>query len=147
MRGKTITRDDLEEIVKAYTGPYWGSGYKFAGYGDNEYYLPTDQEIRELLQKELFHETGPHDEGFDCDDYSFVLKGNAALYARRHWKVSNSIALGIAWGYFGWRTGSHCCNWVVTADEVFSWIEPMDPLEDCFHKAEECDSGLTLVLV
>jgi hypothetical protein len=148
VEGKTASKASVAAILAKILHDYWAMEHRtFAGFSDDELYLPSLNEIETFLKENPVKDPGPAgnppDEGFDCDDYSYVLKGASSIYARREWDVQHSMCLGISWGNFNWRTGFHCCNWVIDADENFHWIEPQD---GSLHDASECEYGLTLIL-
>lgn len=146
MEGKIVSKDYVASTLSGILRPYWALDHRtFAGFSDFQYYLPTPEELETFLKENPVKDPeATPDEGFDCDDYAYVLKGAACLSARRKWGVQHSMCLGIAWGNFKWRSGFHCCNWVIDAEGNFSWVEPQDSR---FHQVADCEYGLTLIIV
>ena len=142
--GSYIRQSIVKQRVSTYVRPYWSTSRRtYGGFSDSRYYLPSAPELEEmLLENPVFPDPGLG-EGFDCDDYSFVLKGSFSLYGKEK-ALSASICLGIAWGRFSWRKEYHACNWVLTDEYTFSWIEP---LTHTLHPVTDCKGGLTLMLV
>jgi len=148
MDGVYKPRRELQNYLGSIPNNLWASGnHNFGGFSDSSLYLPTRDELERFLRENAVNDADDFDEGFDCDDYSFVLKGRAAIFGRRRLGLQHSMCLGITWGYFGWvQDGKafHCCNWVIENDKNFLWIEPQD---GSFHRLDECAGGLTLMLV
>ncbi len=147
--GIYIGTDDLKRILGDITYDYWVKASnsrvisKYWNFADEAYYLPANAEIIKIVKSNPVKKPKIDNESFDCDDYSFVLKGLICSHTRDFLRVEHSMCFGIAWGEFGWADGYHCCNWVLDSDENFRWVEPCD---GSFHPIEGCRE-LKLLLV
>ncbi len=144
--GRYFTAAQLKRRLGRLLSPYWSTSRRtYAGFSDEEFYAPTEAEVRRFLEAEPIPGEYYQDEVFDCDDYAFVLKGLVSLHARSLGGVTSSMALGIVWGAFEWVDNDfHATNWVVLEDGGFRWVEPQD---GTVHGVEECRGGVTLVVV
>lgn len=135
------------EQVKRRLGPLlttrWSSQRRYAGFGDNRYYLPTATEVEAFVAASPIAPAQVASQAFDCDDYAFVLKGSVCLYVRDTQAITTSMCLGIAWGQFAWKPEFHACNWVLDASGTLRWIEPQT---QTFYPLAECTGGLELLL-
>lgn len=143
--GRYKNADKLQNYLTEIINPYWdriGDVKTYGGLSDSSFYLPSRQELNSFLNQEGLANQPPDGEGFDCDDFTFILKGRAALYGRNIFKLIYSMCLGIAWGYFKWVPPSeyHSCNWVVLENSdnfEFFWLEPqtseLKPLDQCLR--------------
>lgn len=114
-------------------------------YGDDRYYLPTIAEITLIVQASQVDRKTYMQERFDCDDFSYVLKGEMSAHAYDTGDLRLGLCSGIVWGYFDW-TGDdfHAVNWAVASDESIWLIEPQT---DDIYPIERCTGGITLLLV
>lgn len=145
--GIYITTPQLRANLAKKLRPYWAtdSRPKYAGFSDSRYYTPTGDEIREFLDKTPLQPMGSFGEVFDCDDYAFVMKGAASLYARDVAKLESSLCIGIAWGRFSWKPDPfHACNWTLDNGGEFWWVEPQDHQ---LHALTTCQGDLTLIII
>jgi hypothetical protein len=134
-------------VLRKYVDSYWAVGQtpRYAGFADQQYYLPSQGEIGALLRDIPRQPLGFFGEVFDCDDYAFVMKGAVSIYARDTLRVQAGPCIGIAWGRFAWKPEPfHACNWAIDDQHNFSWLEPQDRT---VHKPTECFGGLTLLIV
>lgn len=135
------------EVVKQRLGTqlssYWMGGRNYAGFGDNEYYLPDPEEVLALLGQIVITPPSFASQRFDCDDYAFVFKGMVSLLARDSDNLTASPCIGLAWGEFGWMGEVfHACNWVLDSSNALRWIEPQTMV---LYNLEEC-IGLNLLI-
>jgi hypothetical protein len=133
--------------LSRYVKPYWAADNraKYAGFADSRYYAPTVQELEGFLRNTPLQPTVMFGEVFDCDDYAFVMKGAASLFARDLARLQTGLCLGIAWGNFAWKPDPfHACNWVIDADGHLWWVEPQDHR---VHDIPQCRGDLTLLLI
>ena len=127
---------------------YWtSSNRKFGGFADDQYYLPSLDEVKSFHEQNPIQHAPELNEGFDCDDFSFVYKGMISLYGRNEIQQQGSLCVGIAWGHFAWRNEYHACNWFLDENFNVFWIEPQDEVDIAIKGLDECEGGLTLVLV
>ena len=144
-----VETEDLKQILRDITCDYWVKASndrvisKYWNFADAAYYLPDRGEIAGIVKSNPVNKPRIDNESFDCDDYSFVLKGLICSHTRDFLSIEHSICFGIAWGTFEWADGYHCCNWVLDADGNFWWVEPRD---GTFHPISECQE-LKLLLV
>ena len=119
--------------------------YRFA---DGRYYLPTLQEFSLFLQREkvqlLNRDPLRGTEGFDCDDFSFALKGKVALYNRNQSRKMHSWSMGIIWGRFSWINEDHACNWVMLRDGSLRLVEPQN---NRLYTFNHCTGKVQLILL
>lgn len=113
-------------------------------YGDGTYYLPTLSEVRQLLNKSQGDRRTWTAERFDCDDFSYVLKGEAAIHSYDGQDFRFGLCIGIIWGYFDWVNGYHAVNWFVDNKKQLYLIEPQT---DVIYPADRCTGGVSLIVV
>jgi len=65
--------------------------------GDVQYYLPTLNEVQQLLRESSLDRRKWLEERFDCDDFSYVLKGEFSVHAYD----ASDISYGFSNGEFG----------------------------------------------
>lgn len=145
-KGRYLTAGQLKRRLSRLLSPFWASSRRtYAGFSDEQFYAPTEAEVRTFLEAEPIPAELYQDEVFDCDDYAFVLKGLVSLHARSLERITSSMSIGIAWGRFDWVDDEfHATNWVLLEDGEFRWLEPQD---GTVHAVGECSGGLTLVVV
>jgi len=137
-------QSSVKQIISRCVRPYWSNTQRtYGGFSDNQYYLPNYTELQGILSQNPVFSNVNLGEGFDCDDYSFVLKGSFSMYGKNI-GLKASICLGIAWGLFNWRLEFHSCNWILLDDYSFWWVEPSNKN---LHELRSCRGGLTLMLV
>jgi hypothetical protein len=112
--------------------------------GDVQYYLPTLNEVQQLLTESSLDRRKWLEERFDCDDFSYVLKGEFSIHAYDSGDISYGFSDGIIWGNFSWVQGYHAVNLVVTNDQVLRLIEPQT---DAIYDADQCQGGVGLIVV
>jgi Agglutinin C-terminal len=145
--GTYASVDRVREVLRANVDRFWavGSTPRYAGFGDQRYYLPSQQEITTLLKDIPLQPVGLFGEVFDCDDYVYVMRGAVSIYGRDILRLQAGLSFGIAWARFGWKPDPlHACNWVVDDTNRFNWIEPQDRN---LHSSTECLGGMTLLIV
>ena len=113
-------------------------------FGDDQYYLPTEDEIDFILLESKLDRKRFMQERFDCDDFSFILKGEISAHAYKAGQLTCGICAGIAWGYFKWnQRGYHAVNWYLGSDESLKFIEPQ---WDVIFPVEQGSHGIDLFL-
>lgn len=110
---------------------------------DQYYYLPTHDEIEFILEESKLERMEWLADRFDCDDFSFILKGEISSHAYRATQLTCGLCSGIVWGHFAWNKGYHAANWFLDAGEKLHFIEPQ---WDTIHEAGLCRSGVDLLL-
>jgi hypothetical protein len=140
LEGVLARTSSIKHRLGTTLGEYWLTRY-YAGFSDVNYYLPSINEMKLFIDSHPITSNIYLGEGFDCDDYTFVFKGNMSLFTRDHLQLKASVCVGIAWGLFSWRPEYHAVNWFLDKDSVFWWIEPQDgriyPLDECKRKSLE----------
>ncbi len=122
----------------------------FLGFADKKYYLPTLAEFKNYIRiyqitvatNNPVHGT----EGFDCDDYTYVLKGHVSIYNRSVAMKKHSWAVGIIWGDFSWVNEYHATNWVLTRHNGLYLYEPQKGVNG-FFRFRECQGNVELVIL
>jgi len=84
--------------------------------GDGEYILCDMDDVRKFLQRDLVDKKQYRKRIFDCDDFSFVLKGRACLEL-------SGCCVGIVWVVKPDR-GKHALNFFIDQDGDMWYIEP-----------------------
>lgn len=112
--------------------------------GDAIYYVPRRAEVEQLLERSLLDRREWLEERHDCDDFAYVLKGEASSHAYDAPGLRFGLCLGIAWGYFDWARGYHAINWALTSDAGLLLIEPQS---DELYEPYRCSGGVDLILV
>jgi hypothetical protein len=112
--------------------------------GDAQYYLPTLAEVQQLLTASSLDRRTWMAERFDCDDFSYVLKGEFSIHAYDAGDISYGFSAGIIWGNFNWVDGFHAVNLVVTNDQILRLIEPQS---DTIYDANQCKDSVNLIVV
>jgi hypothetical protein len=112
--------------------------------GDAQFYLPTLEEVKQLLTESSLDRRNWLAERFDCDDFSYVLKGEFSIHAYDMGDISYGFSDGIIWGNFSWVQGYHAVNVVVTNDQVLRLIEPQ---KDTIYDADQCVGSVGLIVV
>ena len=113
-------------------------------YGDGTYYLPTMNEIQHLLAASQSDRRKWTAERFDCDDFSYVLKGEAAIHSYDSADFRFGLCLGIVWGNFDWVNGYHAINWFIDSRKKLYLIEPQT---DAIYTADHCVGNISLIVV
>jgi hypothetical protein len=145
--GIYISTPQLRASLREQLRPYWVPNTKsrYAGFSDSRYYAPTGDEIKKFLDETPLQPTDPFGEVFDCDDYAFVMKGAASLYARDVAKLECGLCIGISWAKFAWKPDPfHACNWTFDSNGRLWWIEPQDHE---LHALTSCKGDLTLIII
>ncbi|MCB0395993.1 MAG: hypothetical protein KDD36_05040 [Flavobacteriales bacterium] len=97
-----ISTDQIKRELDVILKGKWSTSH-FAGFSDHQYYAPPRQEIELYLKYNplLLNPNSPvaGTEGFDCDDFSFALKGQIALFNRNRAHQPHSWAVGLIWGH------------------------------------------------
>lgn len=112
--------------------------------GDAGFYLPTVQEVKVILAASSLERKAWTAERFDCDDFSYVLKGEMSLHSYAATDLRYGLCVGIVWGNFDWVNGYHAVNWFIAEDGVIRFIEPQS---DAMYEASHCTGDISLLLV
>ena len=143
--GKTI-KTRLSKRVKN----KWYENKQRIDFSDTEYYLPTLHEFKTYVHYNRIT-ISPNNpikgtEGFDCDDYAFILKGHVCIFNRNVAKKTHSWAVGIIWANFSWTPEGHATNWIVTRDRGLFLYEPQQ-YEKGFYRFDKCLGNVKLILL
>jgi hypothetical protein len=84
--------------------------------GDSVYYTPTENTIKQFLNYDLNNFRLYKKNNFDCDDYSFCIKGNASY-------LLSGYAIGIVWVTQNDNT-AHALNFYINNQREIIFIEP-----------------------
>jgi hypothetical protein len=123
--GQYISTVVLKQAMGRQLRSLWSKSRNYAGFGDEEYYLPSVAEVQALLAQIAIAPAALTQSWFDCDDYAFVLKGLMALASREQQDLRAAPCIGVAWGKFSWMGGAfHACNWFVDDGGELLWLEP-----------------------
>ncbi len=141
--GKVASAARVQEIITTTLGSKITSD-AVVRMGDSQYYLPTLNEVQQLLTASSLDRRKWLAERFDCDDFSYVLKGEFSIHAYDAGDISYGFSAGIIWGNFSWVQGYHAVNLVVTDDQVLRLIEPQT---DAIYKADQCNGSVELIVV
>lgn len=150
--GSYVVARTLKTGLRPVLRPFWDRA-TYSGFADTRYFLPDAHEYCDMLDGAPLPPHASHGEIFDCDDYAFALKAHISRYARLSYAVEAPICIGIAWGLFHWhgRILNHACNWTISANGTFCWIEPQLLIDgfspDAFFPVEQCAGRLDLLLV
>ena len=145
--GVYIGTPQLKARLSKQVRPFWATDGrpKYAGFADSRYYAATVTEIERFLRDTPLQPSGAFGEVFDCDDYAYVMKGAASLYARDVANLESGLCLGIVWASFSWKPDPfHACNWTLDDVGQLWWIEPQDHQR---HAPTTCQGNLTLLLI
>ena len=110
--------------------------------GDSAYYLPTTEEVSQIVNSTQRERRAWIAERYDCDDFAYVLKAFVSSVAYFNNDLKLGLCCGIIWGKFRWISEFHACNWVITSDGVFQLIEPQNGK---IYPALECLGSVTFV--
>lgn len=144
-----LAKDKIQNSVsRALENKWMDENKKFIGFMDEFYYAPTRFEFEQYI----YHNpivVMPGDpiagtEGFDCDDFAFVLKGNVSLFNRNSAHKPHSWAVGMIWGEFAWVKEYHVTNWIFTRDKGLFLVEPQNGRLEDFSL---CRGKVTLVIL
>ena len=144
--GKVVSAEWLKRYLSPRLKPYWTKKRgKYAGFADEDYYLPTISEINAILGSMSF--PPPAKNIFDCDDFAFAFRADAARYSRLINNFPAFPCMGIAWGRFAWVSKGkvdHACNWAVNNNGTFRWVEPQSKT---LYATNKCRGQLRLLLI
>lgn len=145
-----LQKEELRAQILANLKGKWNTKSSFMTFSDNHYYVPTYKEFRNYIQANesvLISKTElSKTEGFDCDDYSFLLKGHMGLYNREVAKKEHSWAVGIIWANFSWIEKFHAANLLATSDKGLVLFEPQYGVNG-FYEFSECTGNVNLLIV
>lgn len=144
-QSKEIIKNQFNTVL---TNKWATNSSFFIGLSDELYYLPELEEFKKYIYKYPIL-LNPLDsingtEGFDCDDFSFALKGNVALFNRNVAKKTHSWAVGIIWGNFDWMREFHACNCIVSSDMGIVLVEPQTSK---IYNLSHCTGNVKLVIL
>jgi hypothetical protein len=136
-RKMIIKSDELTSIIKKALGHRMPPNMNPL-LPDDEYYLPSMEEVMKVLSKDKTNDMIYKAESFDCDDFSVLVK--AAFIRDGYEKLNRTHAVGIVWGMF---PTPHAINWVVTKDKQFWFIEPQ---KDSIFKPGKKDGSVFVII-
>lgn len=142
-KGKVATGEEVKQRVQNVLKPYL-SRTTTVRFGDTKYYLPTHEEIKYILEQSYQHRKQWLEDRFDCDDFSYSLKGEMSMHAFTAPQFKAGFCVGIAWGNFKWVDGFHAINWFLDSNEEFNFIEPQG---DEIYPLTDCRGDIDLILV
>lgn len=150
---QSMSLNEIRDILERDVARFRPANEKIkATYSDYVYLSPSRLELAGILEAvsaAVPDHTRYVDEIFDCDDFSFMLKGQASLYGLEH-GLTAPLAIGMAWGMFSWRGEFHAANWAVMDGSTLVWIEPQD-LDARrgwgLHPVDDCRGTLTTLLL
>lgn len=148
--GKYFSTTSAKKRIGHLLTGFWSTTRRtYAGHSDRTLYFPTWDELQKILRENIVPKnTVDLGEGFDCDDYAFVLKGKVSLYGRSEMKLEHSMCLGIAWARFRWVEDEyHAANWAMDDTGKFFWIEPQEQNKIYQPFQNQIAGGLTTILV
>lgn len=107
-----VSRDEIIAILDKKLGGLWKEGVEpFAFIGDTDYYCPPFDEVVRMIRKSDRSRQYAA-EIFDCDDFSYELKGDFTGRAFENGRdCPFSFALGIVWLD---KPFPHAMNWVIS---------------------------------
>lgn len=145
IEGKYCKHSTVKKKLRKLTKNMWvSSTRKYSGFADDKLYLPTLNEVHTILGLLRLKPGKIVNESFDCDDYSFALKGLVSLHARDYFdNLQHSCCIGIVWGDFMHNHSQHACNWVLDNEYNLHWIEPQEGEIKYFNY---CKGGIRIML-
>jgi hypothetical protein len=90
---------------------------------DDEYYLPTTDDVHYVLGQSGITGLKWALQRFDCDDFAFGVKSEFSLFAYEDRELTCGFALGVAAGGFNWAD-THVACVLVDADHRVWIVEP-----------------------
>ena len=141
-----VKAETVKRIITESTRGKWVNdrAKKCMKFADTRYYLMDSKATLNYLKRTRIRHRQDLGEGFDCDDFAYVLKGRMCLYGRDKLNAQYSLCTGIAWGYFEWVPNkNHAVNWMIDESKQLYWIEPQN--RTIYH-AGKCLGNLQLVL-
>jgi len=145
-----IHKEELRKLILENTKGKWSAKSSFMTFSDNNFYLPSYEEFCNYIRANesvLAPKTElSKTEGFDCDDYSFLLKGHVGLYNREVAKKEHSWAVGIIWANFSWIEKFHAANLLATSDKGLMLFEPQYGVNG-FYQFTKCFGQICLLIV
>lgn len=141
-QGKVVTSDIAQKLVRTALGACLADK-AHVRFADERYYLPTQDEVQYILDESKLDRKDWLSERFDCDDFSFILKGEISSHAYQAGQLTCGLCSGIVWGHFAWNKSYHAANWFLGADEQLFFIEPM---WDTILDAGQCRKGIDLIV-
>jgi hypothetical protein len=144
-KGKVVKATEVEDLIhKAFGGKFFANN--IVRLGDENYYLPTKEEVKQVLNTSTLDASQRQwvAERYDCDDFSYVLKGAFSTAAYLANDIIHGFAVGIIWANFNHLNGFHAINLVVTDDEVVHLIEPQG---NFFYPAANCRDSITIIVM
>lgn len=142
-KGKVVTAEWIESTLLNHL-KHKVSNYPTPRIADNDYYLPTQDELAFLLKQSHLDRLEWQKERFDCDDFAYALKGEISIHGFKANKLVAGFAVGIIWGNFDWADSiPHAVNWFIDSSGKLFFIEPQ---HDDIYEHTEC-SGSDLILL
>lgn len=104
--------------------------------GDDQYWLPSVSYVKAFLKESNLNSRFKWlEERFDCDDFSYALKGEMSKTWYKMGAFQAGFGGGIIWGEFSWVNGAHAVNWFLDDTGVVKLVEPQS---DEIYEASEC---------
>ncbi len=141
-QGTLASSQDVHDVVAASLAGKFASDPGIR-YGDEQFYLPSLDEIAWILGESQLDRRTWLQNRFDCDDFAYVLKGEMSSHAYANAELTCGLCVGIAWGNFDWLEGNHAVNWFIDSTGTLGFIEPQD---DRIFPASSCTGNLYLLL-
>lgn len=141
--GRLAKANRVDALIRAALGDRFGAdpGLRL---GDSEFYLPTVDEVTQILVASQLDRRTWLEERYDCDDFAYCLKGEMSAHAYDAGALRFGLCVGIVWANFSWVEGFHAVNWFIASDEQLRLIEPQT---DEIYAASECRGDISLLLV
>ena len=143
--GKVANSDTVEQLIaSAFDGKF--STNNVVRLGDDAYYLPTLEEVEHILSTSAVDAADRKwvANKYDCDDFSYVLKGAFSTAAYLAEDRMYGFALGIIWADFKHITGYHAINVLVLNDESVMLIEPQG---NFIYPASNCSGKIGIIVI
>jgi len=149
----SMSLDTVRSLLRRDIGRYRTPGVNIkATYSDHLYSSPSHTELVAILAKvasAVPDSTHYVEEMFDCDDFSYVLKGQVSLYGLES-GLPAPLTIGIVWAKFNWRDEFHVANWAIVDGDRVVWIEPQDLNSTKnwgLHDVTDCRGELAAILL
>ena len=109
---------------------------------DQDYYCPTYDQVKDLLQKTSFERYKYKAETFDCDDFARILSA-FVIQCSYDMDWPQPWAFGVVFGYFPDLKGHHARNFCYTQDRELILPEPQNDIlylhsVDCSYSVLFC---------
>ena len=118
-----LNRGEIEDIIKKTFGNRFTDDFSLQ-MSDEQYYCPSIQDVKVILEKSTVDKREYIEEKMDCDDYARILKVDFIKQAYKEKKRRHPYAVGVIKG--GKLQGNipHAINFVITDKMELLLIEP-----------------------